>query len=74
MNELAPAGQKNRITAIIWAVLLGGFGAHRFYVGEMKAGFVMLIFFWTMVPAFWAIYDLFQYAKMSDQEFWAKYG
>ncbi len=36
--------------AILLGVFLGGFGAHRFYLGENGAGVVYLIFFWAFIP------------------------
>lgn len=32
------------------ALLLGRFGVHRFYLGQIVLGFVYLIFCWTFIP------------------------
>ena len=34
--------QKSKITALILAIFLGGFGAHRFYVGKVGTGLLYL--------------------------------
>lgn len=73
--------QKSRSTAILLAFLLGGFGAHLFYLGETKRGFVYLVIgglglffvFPFIVCVILAIIDMVKYIKMSDAEFAAKY-
>lgn len=42
---------KNRSTAIVLALLLGGLGIHRFYLGRNISGFFYFIFCWTFIPA-----------------------
>ena len=37
---------------VLLALFLGDFGAHRFWLGEIKAGFLYLIFCWTYIPTF----------------------
>jgi TM2 domain-containing membrane protein YozV len=44
---------KDKNIAGILALLLGGFGAHRFYLGQVGLGFFYLIFFWF--PLIWII-------------------
>ena len=39
------------------ALLLGGIGIHRFWLGQTKAGVTYLIFCWTIIPIFFAIVD-----------------
>jgi TM2 domain-containing membrane protein YozV len=39
----APVSPKNRIVALILAILFGGLGVHRFYVGKVGTGILMLI-------------------------------
>jgi len=38
-------GDKNKIVAGILALILGGLGVHKFYLGKMKAGAIMLAIF-----------------------------
>jgi TM2 domain-containing membrane protein YozV len=41
---------KNPSTAFKLALLLGGFGAHRFYLGQRSWGIAYLLFCWTLIP------------------------
>ena len=42
-------GYKSKTTAAIFAFVLGGFGAHRFYLGQWWGIFYLLLF-WTFIP------------------------
>lgn len=44
---------KDKNVAGILALFLGGFGVHRFYLGQVGLGFFYLIFFWF--PLMWII-------------------
>ena len=46
---------KSKTTAAILAFLLGGVGAHRFYLGQSGLGIIYLLFFWTFIPAIVAL-------------------
>lgn len=46
----------NKLMYILLAVFLGIFGAHYFYSGQKKKGFLSLCFFWTVVPFFVGLY------------------
>jgi TM2 domain-containing membrane protein YozV len=50
---------KNQTTAIFLALALGGIGAHRFYMGNIRIGFVYLAFCWTLVPLFTSLLEIF---------------
>ena len=41
---------RNSSTAFVLALLLGGFGAHRFYLRERSWGITYLLFCWTLIP------------------------
>jgi TM2 domain-containing membrane protein YozV len=71
---VAAQNGKSRITAAVFAFLLGGFGAHKFYLGQIGLGFVYLIFFWTFIPAIVALIEFIFLLSMSDQEFDRKHG
>jgi len=64
---------KNKGIAILLAIFTGAIGGHRFYLGESKRGLLFLMFFWTFIPAFIAIIDIFRLAFMSESRFQAKY-
>jgi len=61
---------KSRPIAILLALLLGGFGVHRFYVGPIAWGIAYLIFFWSGVPAFLAWLEAIYWLTRSNEE-WA---
>lgn len=66
---------KSRVTAAILALLLGGIGAHKFYIGKVGMGLVYLIFFWTYIPAIIGFIEgiIYLTSTSSDEEFSAKY-
>lgn len=65
---------KSKTTAGILALLLGGLGVHKFYLGR-AVGVVYLIFFWTLIPSFIAFIEGIIYLTFSgsDEEFTRKY-
>lgn len=69
----APNG-KNKIAAALLAFFLGGFGAHKFYLGQIGQGIVYLLFFWTMIPFIIAFIEFILLLVMSDQEFNRRFG
>lgn len=66
-------GHRSRTTATFLAFFLGGFGAHRFYYGQVGLGFLYLFFFWTLIPGFVAFIEFIILLMMSDEEFNAKF-
>lgn len=65
---------KNKTTAAIFAILLGGFGAHKFYLGQTGLGILYLVFCWTFIPAIVAFFEFIIYLTMSEDSFALKYG
>jgi len=61
--------EKSRIAAMLFALFLGGLGAHRFYLGKTKAGTLMLVFCWTGIPIVVGLIDFGRYLGMSDEKF-----
>lgn len=43
---------KSKIVAGILAILLGGLGIHKFYLGKKGMGIIYLLFCWTYIPGF----------------------
>ena len=41
---------KDELVGVLLALFLGGFGIHKFYMGETGAGVLYLIFSWTGIP------------------------
>ena len=64
---------KSKTTAVVLAFFLGGFGAHRFYLGQSGRGILYLVFCWTLIPAIIAFIDFFCLLLMSEDEFNRKY-
>jgi len=43
--------EDKKVVAGVLALLFGGLGLHKFYLGRMKQGIVFLLLFWTGIPA-----------------------
>lgn len=69
-----PRSPKNKGVAIVLALLLGGFGIHKFYLNQVGLGILYLVFCWTFVPAIIAIVEAIVYAVMDEDVFHEKYG
>jgi len=65
---------KSRGIAIILALLLGGLGVHKFYLGRAGWGLLYLLFCWTFIPAIVAFFEALVYACMNESTFHEKYG
>lgn len=73
-NQQPIQSNKSRILAAILAIFLGGFGVHKFYLGQAGRGFLFLIFFWTWIPALIGFIQGISYLLMSEQRFAQKFG
>ena len=69
----APRTTKNKTTAGVLALLLGGIGVHRFYLGQIGLGIVYLLFCWTFIPMLIGFVEGVLFLTMSDEEFARKY-
>ncbi|MCK5474475.1 MAG: TM2 domain-containing protein [Candidatus Aenigmarchaeota archaeon] len=65
--------KRNRIVAGLLAILLGGIGAHKFYLGHIGTGLLYFVFCWTLIPAIIAFFEGIFFFMASDQAFNAKY-
>ncbi len=72
--DVVQAGSKSRVIAIVLALLLGGIGGHKFYLGRVGWGVLYFLFCWTFIPALAAFVEAIIYITMSDQAFAKKYG
>lgn len=70
----ARSSGRSREVAALLALLLGGVGAHKFYLGSIFLGIVYLVFFWTAVPALIGLIEGVYYLTLSNEEFARKYG
>jgi TM2 domain-containing membrane protein YozV len=64
---------KDKTTAGILALLLGGLGIHKFYLGQTGVGIVYLVFCWTFIPSLIAFVEGILYLTMSEQAFAQRY-
>jgi TM2 domain-containing membrane protein YozV len=71
-SPTTPSG-KGRVSAALFAMLLGSFGAHKFYMGDTGLGVIYLLFFWTGIPTIIGLIEGIFYLTMSDQQFAEKY-
>jgi len=68
-----PKNRRSKTAAALFALLLGGIGIHRFYLGHVGMGILYLIFCWTFIPAIVGFIEGLVYLSMSDATFSAKY-
>ena len=71
--QYVPIAGKSKTAAGILGILLGGFGAHHFYLGNTGRGIVYLLFFWTYIPTILGVIEGISYLVKTDVEFAAKY-
>jgi TM2 domain-containing membrane protein YozV len=64
---------KDRTVAVVLAFLIGGFGGHKFYLGNNLAGVFYLLFSWTLIPSVFAFFDFISLLMMSEQAFQLEY-
>ena len=73
ITAISPAWPvKNKVTAGILALLLGGIGIHKFYLGKIGAGIMYLLFCWTGIPALIAFIEGISYLCSDDEKFQIK--
>lgn len=73
VRDLTGTG-RDREKAAYLALVLGDLGAHEFYLGRPWYGVLMLIFFWTLVPAIIGFIQFWRFQGMTDEEFQARFG
>lgn len=65
--------QKTKTATILFALFLGTFGAHRFYLGQYWRGIFSILFCWTYIPTIISFIDVIVFAVMSQDKFDNKY-
>ncbi len=73
VGRAVASSEKSRTIAVILALVLGGLGFHKFYMGKTGKGILYLLFCWTGIPSLIGIFEGVHYAMMSDQEFDRRY-
>lgn len=73
-NSPSVISNKNKGTATVLALLLGGIGAHKFYLGQFGMGIFYCVFCWTFIPAGVAFIEGILYLVQSEEDFARKYG
>jgi TM2 domain-containing membrane protein YozV len=73
-QPMASGRGKNKVVAGLLAILLGGVGIHKFYLGKIGQGVLYLIFCWTFIPALIGFFEGIIYLATSDENFERKYG
>ncbi len=72
-GRLVRVSNKSRVTAGVLALFLGGFGAHKFYLGQPVLGLLYLLFCWTCLPSVAGFIEGILYLASSDHAFDMKY-
>jgi TM2 domain-containing membrane protein YozV len=73
-HHASTGGEKSKIVAGLLGIFLGGFGLHKFYLGNIGMGILYLCFCWTFIPAIVGFIEGIIYLTMTDAAFKAKYG
>lgn len=75
MPPYAPlhTGGKSKTTALLLCFFLGGFGAHKFYLGQTGWGILYLVFCWTWIPSIIALVEFIILLCTSTEDFNYKY-
>lgn len=63
---------KSKIVAGILGILLGGWGAHKFYMGKIGMGILYLCLCWTSIPFWVGLIEGIIYLVESDEAFQAR--
>jgi TM2 domain-containing membrane protein YozV len=64
---------KDKNTAGILALLLGGIGGHKFYLGQTGMGLLYFLFCWTFIPACVAFIEAIVLFTMNESTFNARF-
>ena len=64
---------KSKVVAGVLGILVGGFGVHKFYLGQIGMGILYFLFCWTGIPSLVGLIEGILYLVKSDEEFNEKY-
>ena len=68
-----PAGAEKKIVAGILAILLGGLGIHKFYLGYTKEGIIQILLSFICLGGIIGVIEGIIYLTKSDEAFVATY-
>ena len=60
--------KKDPTTALLLCLILGGIGAHEFYLNNVNKAVIYLVFCWTLIPGVIALVQLFTIQKRVKDE------
>ena len=60
---------KSRTVSVALALVLGGIGAHKFYLDKPGKGLLYLLFGWTGIPSIIGLFEAAKYIRMEEEEF-----
>jgi TM2 domain-containing membrane protein YozV len=69
LTGVSPTGKRSKVTAGLLAIFLGGFGAHKFYMGNARSGVIYLLLLLTLIPTLISIVEGIIYLSESDEDF-----
>ncbi|WP_294303558.1 TM2 domain-containing protein [uncultured Chryseobacterium sp.] len=68
-NQGVPYKSEKKVAAGILAILLGGFGVHKFYLGYTKAGIIQILLSFLCIGGLIGLIEGIIYLTKSDEEF-----
>ncbi len=73
MHAAPYAATKSKTLAGVLAILLGGLGIHKFYLGKIFQGILYALFCWTYIPFIVGFVEGVIYMCISDERFQYRY-
>lgn len=64
---------KSKMVAGLLGILLGDFGVHDFYMGNIGAGIASVLFFWTGIPGIVGLIKGIIYLCETDEQFESRF-
>ena len=72
-SQYVSNSSKDKTTAALLALLLGGLGIHYFYLNKPIAGLIFLLLCWTWIPMIVALAQGIMMLTMTEEQFNVKY-
>jgi len=61
--------KKSKLTTILLALLLGGLGIHKFYLGQPRKGILYILFCITNISGLLALIDAIKFIIWDEEKF-----